>query len=305
MTFFQKKPEETVLEEGAPVSSESESDEFHKSATSTCEENPNTSEAMVVDDLVEIESDRNPAKLHREGCASEARPEFDLDRNFPTDRGHFVEDIENTSFKRNIIQHGPCRPDHAGSFEIVDERGNASSNFSARYYNKYIEEIKVPRLWLCYSLELKKPFCEVCWLLADRTAHNHNIQRGWVNGVQGSGHNIKHHEKSNMHIEASAVYMKWKSGKVLDEEDEKEIRRNSSFWVKVLHRLILIVLTLATLNLAFCGHHEHVSDNICEGGNFLGLVALMAKYDETLAEVISLPTRATKYLSAKIQNELV
>ena len=98
MTFFQKKPEETVLEEGASVSLESESDDFHKSATSTGEANPNTSEAMVVDDLVEIESDRNPAKLHREDCASEARPEIDLDRNFPTDRSHFVKDIENASF---------------------------------------------------------------------------------------------------------------------------------------------------------------------------------------------------------------
>ena len=139
LTFFQKKPEETVPEEGAPVSSESQSDEFHKGATSTGEEYSNTSEAMVVDDLVEIESGRNPAKLYHEDSASEARPEFDLGRNFPTDRGHFVEDIENESLKRNIIQHGPCRPDHAGSFEIVDERGNACSNFSSRYYNKYIE----------------------------------------------------------------------------------------------------------------------------------------------------------------------
>ena len=31
----------------------------------------------------------------------------------------------------------------------------------------------------------------------------------------------------------------------------------------------------------------------------------MAEYDEFLAEVISLPGRATKYLSAKIQNELI
>ena len=137
---------------------------------------------------------------------------------------------------------------------------------------------------------------------------NCNVQRGRVNGVHESGHNIldkiKRHEKSNKHIEASALYMKWKSGKVSDEENEKKIRRNSSFWVKDLHRLISIVLTLATLNLAFRGHHEHVSDNICEGGNFLGLVVLMAQYDETLADE-TLPTRATKYLSAKIQNELI
>ena len=42
-----------------------------------------------------------------------------------------------------------------------------------------------------------------------------------------------------------------------------------------------------------------------EGGNFLALVSLMAEYDEFLAEVLSLPGRATKYLSAKIQNELI
>ena len=42
-----------------------------------------------------------------------------------------------------------------------------------------------------------------------------------------------------------------------------------------------------------------------QGGKFLGLVALLAEYDEVLSEVISLPTRATKYLSTKIQNELI
>jgi hypothetical protein len=32
---------------------------------------------------------------------------------------------------------------------------------------------------------------------------------------------------------------------------------------------------------------------------------MMAQYDESLAKVISLPARATKYLSPKIQNELI
>ena len=40
-------------------------------------------------------------------------------------------------------------------------------------------------------------------------------------------------------------------------------------------------------------------------GNFLAIVALVAQYDEVLSELISLPSRATKYLSATIQNELI
>ena len=64
-------------------------------------------------------------------------------------------------------------------------------------------------------------------------------------------------------------------------------------------------MTLATLTFAFRGHDEHAHDDICEGGNFLGMVCMMAQYDEILATVISLPARATKYLSPKIQNELI
>ena len=108
---------------------------------------------------------------------------------------------------------------------------------------------------------------------------------------------IRGHEASNMHIQATAVYMRWKSGKTVDKDDEKEIRNNALFWVKVLDRIITIILTLATITLAFRGHDEHVHDDIYEDGNFLGMVCTMSQYDETLAKVISFLARATKYLS--------
>ena len=73
-----------------------------------------------------------------------------------------------------------------------------------------------------------------------------------------------------------------------------------SFWAKVLQRLISIILKMAALTSAFRWHREQVHDNVCEGENFLALVFL-----EFLAEVISLPGRATTYLSPKIQNELI
>ena len=232
---------------------------------------------------------------------------FETTRKFPTDRGHFTENITDRDLKTLIMQHESCRP--LGPFEYVDDEGNAIVNFSARYYSKYIDNMSVQRLWLCYSMVMQKPYCEVCWLFADRSSPNYGNHRGWINGVSGSLHNmldkIKRHETSNMHIQATAVYMRWKSGKTVDKDDEKEIRNNALFWVKVLDQIITIILTLAMLTLAFRGHDEHVHDDICEGGNFLGIVCMMAQYDEILAKVISVPARATKYLSPKIQNELI
>ena len=39
------------------------------------------------------------------------------------------------------------------------------------------------------------------------------------------------------------------------------------------------ILTLASLTLAFRGYKENIKDCYCEGGNFLGMVALLAEYD--------------------------
>ena len=140
---------------------------------------------------------------------------FDTTRKFPTDRGHFTENITDRDLKTLIMQHESCRP--LGPFEYVDDEGNAIVNFSARYYSKYIDNMSVHRLWLCYSMVMQKPYCKVCWLFADRSSPNYGNHRGWINGVSGSLHNmldkIKRHETSNMHIQATAVYMRWKSGK--------------------------------------------------------------------------------------------
>ena len=86
----------------------------------------------------------------------------------------------------------------------------------------------------------------------------------------------------------------------MDKDAEVINKNNISFWTKVLQRLLPVTLTLCSLNLAFSGHSGH-----CEGGNFLAIVSLMAQYDDFLGEVISLLSRAVKYLSHPIQEELI
>ena len=114
---------------------------------------------------------------------------------------------------------------------------------------------------------------------------------------------ISRHEKSKTHINAASIYGQWKSGKTAD-KDAEILKNNISFWAKVLQRLS-IILTMCSLNLALRGHRETSHNGVCEGGNFLAIVALMAQYDEVLAGVFSLPSRAVKYLSHGIPEELI
>ena len=57
--------------------------------------------------------------------------------------------------------------------------------------------------------------------------------------------------------------------------------------------------------IAFRGHQEIVGDGKCEGGNFLGLVYLLSKTDPFLRDLINTPAGTVRYLSPKIQNELI
>ena len=57
--------------------------------------------------------------------------------------------------------------------------------------------------------------------------------------------------------------------------------------------------------LAFRGHEEIVGNGICDGGNFLGLVIMQARFDTFLQKIINSPRRTIRYLSAPIQNEII
>ena len=59
------------------------------------------------------------------------------------------------------------------------------------------------------------------------------------------------------------------------------------------------------MSLAFRGQRECVGNDSCYGGNFLALVAMQARFDAILQDLLSTPSRTTKYLSPQIQNELI
>ena len=81
-----------------------------------------------------------------------------------------------------------------------------------------------------------------------------------------------------------------------------------NFWREVLHRIIVIILTLASLCLPLRGHREFVGNGKCEGGNFLGFVNMQLKVgdgDPYFKELVESKSHKCRYLSPSIQNEII
>ena len=127
-----------------------------------------------------------------------------------------------------------------------------------------------------------------------------------MNGVRDWGNlslKINTHESSQMHCIACNVYEQWKLNGTIDAQMEKNVRNAASFWRQVLERIVNVTLMLATCNLSFRGHREHLG--VPNSGNFLAIIQLLATYDPVLKELVNRPEGSVKYLSPDIQNELI
>lgn len=117
--------------------------------------------------------------------------------------------------KGEILLHGSCRP--TGTFPESEKDGRPV--FIARHYTIISKGgLQITRDWFYYSPKLKAPYCQTCWLFADRS--NARLQWSWINGITGSSgiyvKKIRIHETSDIHISATAVFHRWKCGERLD-----------------------------------------------------------------------------------------
>ena len=147
---------------------------------------------------------------------------------------------------------------------------------STRYTTKTKSGIEVENRWLCYSPTLDCVYCHSCWLFADRSSAH--FRREWIVGINdwSSSHltqKMNFHKESSVHHHAIIAEKLWLDKHCLiDEELEKQITAESNFWYEVLQRLVDIIFTLASNNLAFRGHREgHQPSYSFGSGNFLAL----------------------------------
>lgn len=113
---------------------------------------------------------------------------------------------------------------------------------------------------------------------------------------------MKAHSNSQSHLSDCLIFHKWESSSTINESMDAEQKSQATFWAQVLERLFDITLMLAKNSLAFRGSKEH--DGNCSG-NFLALLELLAKYDNIMAQVLSIPKGHIKYLSHDIQNQVI
>lgn len=221
------------------------------------------------------------------------------DQEYPSDRGNYDETIVDLDLKRKIVQYGPCQP------HINFQPNESGRKFSSDYYSTVTKTgMKIKREWLCYSVKRDTVYCESCWLFSDRQSPNYRSD--WISGTNDWQHlsqRIKLHQQSQQHIHAVLDHHRWKRGKCIDDVLDEQVGEEKKQWIKVLHRLIDIVLTLAENNLAFRGDREVINQE--HSGNFLALVALVARYDPVLEELVKKPAGSCRYLSPAIQNELI
>lgn len=93
-------------------------------------------------------------------------------------------------------------------------------------------------------------------------------------------------------------YNNWVQNSTIDKHFESELKDQINFWRNVLHRVINVIITLASCNLALRGHDE-------KSGNFQSILRLISDYDPVLRELFLKPKGKINYLSPSIQNEIV
>jgi len=229
---------------------------------------------------------------------------LDLTKDFPTDRGHFDEkNIIHADLKRIIVLYGPCRPTKI-EFPTSPDGSGYPRKFSSEFYFKTVRSgVRIPRLWLCYSVVLDCVYCETCWLFASRLE---KFKNNWIVGINDwhhIGEKISVHEISKQHIQATEFRNIWSQNKTIDSQLETQINKEALFWKNVLTRLIKIILFLTVGNTDLRGNEgskKHLSE-----GNFMRTVKLLADFDPILSKLLNDEKYKIKYLSWQIQNEII
>ncbi|KAL4126127.1 hypothetical protein QTP88_010356 [Uroleucon formosanum] len=227
-----------------------------------------------------------------------------LNSEYPTDRGKFFDNITDSNLKKQIIAYGPCKPTNKYLLKNVSLK-NSGRSFSIDYYHlTSMTGMKIPRQWLCFSVIMSKVYCETCWLFANRL--NANFKYNWIHGTcdwQNLSTKIIKHEKSHQLLEAVQIRLLWVKNETIEKNVEKQISIEAQIWKDVLTRLIKNIFSLTAGNCALKGNEG--KKNTYSEGNFLRTVKLIAEYDPVLNKLLYNEEMKIKYLSWKIQNELI
>lgn len=164
------------------------------------------------------------------------------------------------------------------------------------------------REWLMYSHSTGCFYCVPCTLFHNESI---NCDTAFTNGFNDwkNASRLLHHEKSAAHRNNTLSFVK--RGNVhgrIDSALHQQYMKEVEYWRKVLSRVVHVIKFLGSRGLALRGSKNEKFGSVTNG-NFMGILELVAEYDEFLKSHIKTHGNPGKgnvnYLSTTICNEFV
>ena len=181
--------------------------------------------------------------------------------------------------------------------------GNKKRSFNSKWYKKYP--------WLEYSKESDSVFCFPCRFFAKGPGRVDesfvlNGYHDWKHALGRKGA-LQKHDDSAVHKDAviamtSFKQMQESNSSVADMVGAarlKHVEKN----VHYIKSIAEIILLCCQQNIGLRGHRE--SEESVNKGNFLEILDLLARHDQTVSEKLKHAPRNALYISPDIQNSLL
>lgn len=163
----------------------------------------------------------------------------------------------------------------------------------------------IKRSWHCFSPSDGHIYCFVCKLFSQtRTQFTHGGYCDWKNAAN----RLMEHETSKNHLNAVINFAR-RSKEVghMDIKLAQQAEDVARYWREVLKRLIRVIIFISERGLSFRGDDEALGSP--RNGNYLGIIELLAKFDDFLSEHIkkhgNRGSGHTNFLSSTICEELI
>eukprot|EP00918_Siedleckia_nematoides_P079000 GHVU01172982.1.p1 GENE.GHVU01172982.1~~GHVU01172982.1.p1 ORF type:complete len:433 (-),score=73.54 GHVU01172982.1:1061-2359(-) len=216
---------------------------------------------------------------------------------WPAERS--VEFVEAACLRGNVYNAIPS------AVELAQSGDGGRRCTDTVFYSNRPDGSKVRRPWLCYSVATRSLYCFYCFLLG--TTHS-AFGRGRCNDWKHYRQMATSHEQSQEHLDnVAAVSLRAQPLARVDAALLRQREERRSKLRRLLLRLMNVICFLAERGLAFRGKNQLLGS--AQNGNYLGMLEVVAKYDDFLKEYLSAygnrGTGHTNYLSASICNELI
>lgn len=163
----------------------------------------------------------------------------------------------------------------------------------------------IKRSWLCFSPFTGNLYCFVCKLMSK--TRNQFTHGGFCDWKHANDRLISH-ETSKDHLNSViSVASRSKELGRIDNELIKQSEEVKYYWRNVIKRLVSVIKFICERGLALRGENEIIGSS--KNGNYLGILELLAEYDNFLKQHIvnhaNLGSGHTNYLSSTICEELI